>query len=544
LPDRLTVKCLWADDSYRIAIEKRQEDMQAPGSGETFYSTLFDRPEDRPVVEPNEAPDFFGDLNLDQIVDAITAGRDEYNLKPFFYSPLTNVAGIEYRHEVIRDLENGALFQSVKSFSSQMRDMRQHLVASEASHYKFQKERWFLDAVEVYCAATDGLLQDLSRLSPTSHGLRGFALFLEQYTGSESFTALRLEAKKLTTGLAAIRYNLLIKDGSVTVSAYDGGSDYSADVEATFAKFKQGTPRDYLSSYRPTSGMNHVEAAVLEFVARLNPNVFLPLLAFCESHKGFAEKTIVAFDREIQLYIAWLEYAETFKGAGLRFCYPHVSDVSKSVGNREGFDLALAGKLIRESKPVICNDFMLAGQERVFVVTGPNQGGKTTFARTFGQLHYLASLGLPVPGREAQLFLCDRMFTHFERVEDIATLRGKLQDDLVRIHHILGRATPKSVIVMNEVFSSTTLKDAVHLSKKVMAHISQRDALCVWVTFLDELASFDVKTVSMVAAVERENLTERTYKIERRPADGLSYALAIAGKYGLNRERIKERMKL
>jgi len=508
-----------------------------------FHSILYQDAEAGNAIETQQ-PASFGDLNLDQVVHAITFNKQEYNLKPFFYTPLHDVETICYRQQIMQDLENEALLNQIKLFASRMSTMRRYLGQIEKLDYRYHREGWFLEAALAFCEAATCLARDLAGQTLHSRGLIAFREHLCAYVQTDEFIRLQTEAQQLKADLGKIRYCVLIKGSQVRVRKYEDEIDYSVNVEATFEKFKQGAVKDYLIKLSPRSGMSHIEAQILEFVARLYPDIFARLDEFCAQHGDFLDRKIGTFDREIQFYVSYLDYIAALKNAGLPFCYPHIINPSRQISVRDGFDIALAAKLVREGTPVVCNDLYLQDPERILVISGPNQGGKTTFARMFGQLHYLASLGCPVPARQANLFLPDQIWTHFEREEDIRNLRGKLQDDLVRIHAILERATPDSIIIINEIFTSTTLNDARFLGQKILTKIINLDALCVYVTFVDELASLAPQTVSMVSTIVPEDPTRRTYRIIRKAADGLAYALSIAQKHRLTYHQLKERIRL
>ena len=317
----------------------------------------------------------------------------------------------------------------------------------------------------------------------------------------------------------------------------------SEQIEQTFAKFKEGAVTDYRLRVQNWAGMNHIEAQILDIVARLYPETFSELEQFCARNQRYLDETVGRFDREIQFYLAYLEYIEPLRARGLAFSHPRVSTRFKDVCATETFDLALARKVVADNNAsVVCNDFHITDPERILVISGPNNGGKTTFARTFGQLHYLASLGLPIPGEDVRMFLPDRIFTHFEREENIETLRGKFEDELFRIHEIFEQATSAIVRIINESFGSTTLRDALLVGTEVVRQIIDLDVLCVFVTFVDELSSLDLSTVSMMSTVVPEDPAMRTYNVVRKPADGLAYAAAIAEKYGLTYENLRRRI--
>ncbi len=507
-----------------------------------FQSVLYNHIDDHVKQENINPPDFFVDLNLDQVIDAITGRKQDYNLKPFFYSPLREIETVKYRQEVFRDLENERVLNSVKVFADKMVLVRRYLSMIEKLYYKYHQEGWFLEAADVYCDAICNLTNDLNGMVIKSKALLDFLAYLNEYVSSLKFLSLLSETHDRKADLSGIQYSVIIKGNTVRVRKYDSEIDYSTEVERTFEKFKQGEVKSYRIDLVVASGMNHVTAQILDCVAKLFPDIFNTLDTYFQRHNGFADETILLFDRQIQFFVSYLEFIENLKTKELEFCYPKVSTKEKNVHAQQTFDIALANKRLFDSSLVICNDFYLEGKERVIVVSGPNQGGKTTFARMFGQLHYLASLGCPVPGKDVKLFLYDRIFTHFEKEEDIRNLRGKLQDDLVRIHSVLEEATSNSVIIMNEIFTSTTLKDAIFLSKEIMEKIIKLDALCVCVSFIDELSTLSEQTVSMVSTVMPENPTQRTFKIIRMPADGLAYAICIAEKHHLTYSMIKERI--
>jgi len=508
----------------------------------TFRSILYDAPKADEQFECQEAPDFFPDLNLDQIVDTVTTGRDEYDLKPFFHVQLNCIEAVRYRQDIFRDFENPNLLRLVRSFAEGMRNTRAHLALSGKRYYKLQKQAAFLDAVEVYCNAAVALARGLESAGPNSKGFQGLRDFLAQYSVSETFTVLLEETERIRADLRKVKYSLLIHGGRVTVDRNDIESDYSQEVLQTFEKFRQADPRSHRFKMPQSIEMNHIEAQILDLVAKLHEEVFARLDEYCRRYRSFCHEVLARFDREVQFYIAYLEQMEQLKKAGLSFCYPDVTSGSGGVQAVDTYDFALANQLVSAHKDVVTNSFYLKESERILVVSGPNQGGKTTFARTFGQLHYLAVLGFPVPGASAKLFLFDRIFTHFEKEEDIQNLRGKLEDELIRIHEILKKATANSILIMNESFLSTTLDDALFLSREVMKRIAALNMLCVTVTFLDELASFNESTVSMVSTVNPEDPQQRTFKVIRKPADGLAYAAAIADKYHLTYGAVKARV--
>jgi len=505
-----------------------------------FYSILFTH-KDKMSQNDFDLP-FYGDLNLDQIIETVISYKKEYDLKRFFYTPVCDVKDIQYRQEVMKDLENPLFFSLVCDFSQKMKQVEKNKQVMQDLSFKEYKIRYFLQISIVYIEAIESFANAINKFELHSVGFTLFEKYIQLYLKSKSFISLKNEAKELEKKINSLSYEILIDGLMIRVRRYENEVDYSQVIQNIFKKFEVKDIENKKCQFEKNRDINHVNAKILEYVAKLYPSEFNKLEQFYARYVGCFDDTIENFCIEVQFYIAYFEYIRVVEKSNLTFCYPTISITKKGIKVEDGFDLALAYVKTFDSKIVVTNSFDFGEKERIIVVTGANQGGKSTFARAIGQINYLAGLGLKVPARKANLFLIQSIYTHFEKEEKIESLQSKLQDDLTRVKKIFSKADRNSLVILNEIFSSTSLQDAIFLSQKIMDKISKIDLFCIWVTFIVDLNKMSEKTVSMVSEIDINNIENRTYKIVRKKADGLAYAKTIAKKYRLSYGQILDRV--
>jgi len=183
--------------------------------------------------------------------------------------PLHSESAVNYRHQVLRDLQDADVRIAVGTYARDMNAMRQCLTQANKLRYKYQRQRWFLAAVDIYCRATSAFAEQCQELAPQSAGLLSLREYLDGYARSGEFKQTVTEARDLMARLAEVRYCVHIRGSKVRVTRYAEEEDYGADVAKTFAKFKQGAVKDYRIQFRTLADMDHVEAQILELVAKL-----------------------------------------------------------------------------------------------------------------------------------------------------------------------------------------------------------------------------------------------------------------------------------
>lgn len=199
------------------------------------------------------------------------------------------------------------------------------------------------------------------------------------------------------------------------------------------------------------------------------------------------------------------------------------------------------------SERIVTNDFAFDKDAAIYVLTGPNRGGKSVITVALGAATALCQLGLPVPAEYAEISPVDGIFTHFPEGADDTIDKGRLGEECARLREIFDSVTENSLILLDESLSSTGAYEASYIASEILKSFAVIGSRGIFSTHLHELAA-SVPEINIVSAREGGVVVdtlvagmeegERSFKIHRMKPDGKSYAKDIADKYGLSYEKL------
>lgn len=258
---------------------------------------------------------------------------------------------------------------------------------------------------------------------------------------------------------------------------------------------------------------------------------------------------------ELLYYIKWAEYIQKLQEQGFSFAKASVYKEGENESDpymmqaRGIYNLKLAVFETEESGNIVPNDLDFDWDRRVYILTGANRGGKTTITQAVGQLFVLAQGGIYIPGKAFAFSPVTGIYTHFPADEDKTLDLGRLGEECKRFKAIYEEADDRSLLLMNESFSTTSFEEGYYIAKDSVRAILHKGMRTIYNTHMHKLA-FDVdemneeqekaehtegKAFSMIVHMKG---TERSYQIEVAPPEGKSYASKIAQKYGVTYEML------
>ena len=258
---------------------------------------------------------------------------------------------------------------------------------------------------------------------------------------------------------------------------------------------------------------------------------------------------------EIEFVVKGTQLQQQLLNKGCPLCAPTLRPMEDNIFRAtELYNPAVALKL-RDGEEIVPNDIYFDESDEnamIYVLTGPNRGGKSVITCAIGLCQAMLQLGMYLPAKVCEISPADGIFTHFPTGADDTIDKGRLGEECARLGEIFDAVTAHSLVLLDESLSSTGSFEASYIAAEVLAGLSQAGCRCLFSTHLHELAqeidrineesakNGGVKIDTLVAGIEEG---KRSFRIVRAKPDGKSYARDIAERYGLTYQNILEKIK-
>src|SRR2546425_1105991 len=520
------------------------------------------------------------DLELESTIAAFTDRRlGRSTIREVFLNLCTDPATIAYRQDILDDLWRNP------DFTAHLEALLPDLNALDTAHIAVDRRRsslqeitWRLGELEHLVSCVTGLSTAFAQVGDKVRAA-GWCALRDRIAQTAQDAVYQRLTRELPDMLRTVRAKV-----SVTIGVNLDGQ--LRPVAATLLsvnerKFTASTFLDRLFGRRgedvkglgplhmvPDLEQGHVPSGNRERGRDVNPlmvplfhdiaqvldTVCQPIARALRQYNALHSSFLATLHGDLAFYLAAVRLMERLRSRGLPVCRPDIAPMTERVcALHEAYNLNLALHQMEHAHgtaPIVTNDVSMDDDGRICILTGPNQGGKTTYTQMVGLCQLLGQTGIWVPAAQARLSPVDNIYTHYPVEEHLAKGTGRFGDEAQRLSQIFARGTRHSLLLLNESLASTHSGESLYIAQDIVRILRRLGARAVFATHLHELAA-DVaalnasttgesRIVSLVASWTEagDDGPSRSYKIVPGPPLGRSYAREIAAQYGISYDQL------
>jgi DNA mismatch repair ATPase MutS len=521
------------------------------------------------------------DLDLDLTLSALAGTRlSQTQIRDILAHLCTDPAVIEYRQDILDDLwRNPLLNDRLETLWPDLNALYTYRSSADRARSALQDVTWRLGELEQLVTCVTGLHDLFIELGGELHAsgwktLRdGIAHLVQdpvyQHLVQELPDMLQTIRAKTSVTIGVNLDHRLRPVAATLLSVNDRPFTASSFLHRLLGRQGEADQRGigplhtvpHIAQSRSPFGLdgtppdiNPLMVPLFNDLANVLEAVCRPIAKALRHYVALQSGFLGSLSGDIAFYLAAVGLMTRLQNQGLPLCRPKIAPMDARVCDlQDAYNLNLALYLMKQTQAkdrLIRNEVHMGDNGRILIVTGPNQGGKTTYTQMIGLCHILAQAGLWAPAAAAHMSPVDGIYTHYPIEETLESATGRFGDEAQRLNQMFTQATRYSLMLFNESLSSTSAGESLYIAQDVVRILRRMGVRAIFATHLHELAADiarlnrdtngDSRIVSLVASRidSGEDRMHRSYKITPGSPMGRSYAREIAAKYGISYEQL------
>jgi DNA mismatch repair protein MutS len=530
------------------------------------------------------------DLGIDQIVAKFTENQaHRKEISDVFSEVIRDPLVIRYRQDILEDfLQNSTLVERLSALLPVIDSLTSFSFHPEQERNTLHEVSWRIGELQSIIDCIEGLEEILGNVQHNLHsqGLQALLAAVGKVRKTPVYQSL---VRNLPDLLAQLR-----SCASVTIGINLDGR--LRPIQATLLSVNTkrfttqsllnrlfGTTKDnegitplhsapqrmvngpYAFPVDPELGMAMEPMLVPLFadLARVLEKTTAPIANKLKEYAEVQGNLLAHLRQSLAFYLGEVRFIRQLQAQNLPVCRPSISTSAErlcKITSYYNVNLALRMAVANDeqnlTRTIVTNDINIGPDGQILILTGPNQGGKTTYMVGIGIAQLLAQVGCFVPGQQAQLSPVDNIFTHFPLEEKPENNAGRFGEEAMRLSQIFEQVTRYSLVLLNESLSNTSFGESLYLAQDIVRILRRVGMRVIYSTHLHELAERvemlnqsvpgESKIISLVSSPVEEGVSRapdevrRNYRVENRPPLGQSYAREIAGRYGIRYEQLEK----